>query len=673
MPLIPRLFAVSHARCAIPLIFSVMLPVAPVIAASQPRDEAAIAEVAAKKRMEAKAAWWGFDPADATAALQSAIRSGARKVIVENFGSPWIVDRIQLASDQEIVFEKGVVVQAKRGAFHGKTDSLFSASGLANVTLTGPGATLKMWKADYTTPDYTKSEWRHTLALRSCTNVQVSGLTIEDSGGDGIYLGAARRGETNKGVTIRDVILRNHHRQGISVISAEDLLIERCSLLDTGGTAPQAGIDFEPNDPEDRLVNIVMRDCRSDGNRGDAYDFYLPQLRRTTQPISIRLERCTSKGGRRSVAFATGNAEADAVGGRVEFVDCRFDDAEGEAIEIRRKPANGCAVRFVNCTITNPAAQQPTLAPISIGSVPGNSEDIGGVEFVDCTIIDSLARRPLAYVDGTGELRLINVSGTLTVTHAGKTERYELGRALLDQWFPTPPVRRFPKVKTDLAALVPVAPTTAESAVHARVRDMADWALWAEAGREVSFTIRIQPVGKVDVRPVPVTCLSPAGQPVLLRGAGSDAERTYAFRASETGAYHLSATPGSLSAELTRANAPATLLGAGRPIHFVYTSGDFYVWVPQGARAFAIKVVGGGGTERVKASLFDPAGKLVEQKDDIDRANQFAVDLQTPSAGAAWKLTIARPTHGVLEDYTVELQAIPALLATSPATLLRAK
>lgn len=620
-----------------------------------------------------KAASFGFDPADATAALQRAIRSGARRVIVENLGTPWIVDRIQLASEQEIVFENGVVVQAKRGAFHGKTDSLFSATGCTNVTLTGPGATLKMWKEDYTTPDYAKSEWRHTLAFRSCTRVRVTGLTLADSGGDGIYLGAARRGDTNKDVEIRDVTLRNHHRQGISVISAEDLLIERCALLDTGGTAPQSGIDFEPNHPEDRLVNIVMRDCRSENNRGQAYQFYLRQLKRSTQPLSIRIERCTAKGCRQSVNFATGNAEADAVGGRVEFIDCRFDDAEREAIEIRQKPADGCAVRFVNCTISNPAAQQPTLAPIAFGSVPGNSENIGGVEFVNCSITDPHPRRPLAFVDGTAELRLVNVTGSLAVTQGGATTHHTLDSALLGEWFPAPSIRRFPKVKTEPAALVPVHATSGETAVRARVRESADWLLWAEAGQEASFTVRVQTVGRNAVRAVPVRCIAPSGKEVPLRAEGIDAERTYIFRTAETGAHHLTCTPGSLTVELTRASAAATLFGAGRPIHLLGTTGEFAMWVPQGVRAFAIKIAGGGGTERVKAALFDHEGKLVEEKDDIERATQFVVDLPHPSNGAPWRLRLARPSHGVLEDFSVEIQGIPALLASSPAALLRMK
>src|SRR6187397_2770600 len=84
---------------------------------SRPADPQAIREVTEGKHTDAKAVWWGFDPTDATSGLQAAIRSGARKVIVEDMGAPWVVDKIQLGSDQEIVFEKGVVVQAKRGAF----------------------------------------------------------------------------------------------------------------------------------------------------------------------------------------------------------------------------------------------------------------------------------------------------------------------------------------------------------------------------------------------------------------------------------------------------------------------------------------------------------------------------------------------------------------------------
>ena len=46
--------------------------------------------VAAAGGAVVKASSFGFDPADATRALQAAIDSGAAKVIVDNPGKPWI-------------------------------------------------------------------------------------------------------------------------------------------------------------------------------------------------------------------------------------------------------------------------------------------------------------------------------------------------------------------------------------------------------------------------------------------------------------------------------------------------------------------------------------------------------------------------------------------------------
>src|SRR3954471_6669902 len=86
-------------------------------------NPAAVQEVVSGKRTEANAAWWGFDERDATKALQAAIRSGAKKVSVPALGKPWIVGPLFLESDQEIMFEKGVVVQALAGSFRGTGDS----------------------------------------------------------------------------------------------------------------------------------------------------------------------------------------------------------------------------------------------------------------------------------------------------------------------------------------------------------------------------------------------------------------------------------------------------------------------------------------------------------------------------------------------------------------------
>ena len=98
------------------------LVVSAALADRMPVNQAAIDGVKSGELNTATASWWGFDPEDSTEALRSAINSGAKKLTVDNMGSPWIVEPMQLASNQEILFQKGVVVQAKRGSFKGTGD-----------------------------------------------------------------------------------------------------------------------------------------------------------------------------------------------------------------------------------------------------------------------------------------------------------------------------------------------------------------------------------------------------------------------------------------------------------------------------------------------------------------------------------------------------------------------
>jgi hypothetical protein len=257
------------------------------------RDAAAAASATEGRRRIVSAAWWGFDPADSTRALQSAIDSGAAVVQVPDMGSPWLVGPIRLRGGQEIDFEQGVVVAAKPGLFRGGGDSLFSADAVTNLTLRGWGASLRMRKSDYRAPPYERAEWRHALSLESCRNVLVEGLTIESSGGDGIYVGNARAGGIDPycaNVTIRGVRLLDHYRQGISVVSARGLLIEDCVIERTGGTAPQAGIDFEPNRPGESLEDCVVRRCRIERNSGAGIEVYLRNFDAGSAPVSITVE-----------------------------------------------------------------------------------------------------------------------------------------------------------------------------------------------------------------------------------------------------------------------------------------------------------------------------------------------------------------------------------------------
>ena len=208
------------------------------------RSEQRVADVLAGKIEVANAAWWGFDEKDSTAALQGAINSGAKTVIVPYVGKKWIVKPIDLVSNQEIVFAPGVIVAAKKGEFKGDHDSLFRAAQKENITLRGYGARWQMRKEDYRDPNhYIRAEWRMGLMCLSSKDIEVLGLTIAETGGDGIYLGSSAAEfigipAYNRNIVIKDCIFENNYRQGISVIGAKNLVIENCVFRNTSGTPP---------------------------------------------------------------------------------------------------------------------------------------------------------------------------------------------------------------------------------------------------------------------------------------------------------------------------------------------------------------------------------------------------------------------------------------------------
>ena len=659
------------------VVFALTLSCLGVVQAAAPfANPTAVEEVRSGKRKEARAAWWGFDPADSTAALQAAINSGARKLVVENTGAAWITDKLQLASNQEIVFEKGVVVQAKRGAFKGTGDSLFSASSKTNITLTGYGATLKMWKQDYDDKSqYQHAEWRHVLDLHSCARVRVAGLTLADSGGDGIYLGVSRKGVPCSDVTIRDVACVNNYRQGISVISARNLLIETCVLKETGGTAPEAGIDFEPNDPSEELSNCVMRNCVSENNRGDAYTFYLRSLRAGSKPISVRIENCRSTGCRRSACFVTGNdSETAGVKGAMDFIHCKFESGQQAGIVVGDKPASGAAVSFVNCRIINAATNQPATAPISLSSSSSAADEFGNIRFANCTITDTLNRQPMSYHDMSGGAGLRDITGTLVVKQGGKSVKHALTPKLIAEWMPHRSFKQITKFAARDFRFEPALPDAKPDANRrcvARQRELSEWLLWADAGQPAAFTVLIRPVGKGAPRPAPVTLVAPSGKLTKLKDAEGEGETAYSFQADETGAHKIVCDPRNWTATVNSATQRVCIYSTNGSIHFLGTTGEFFFWVPAGVKEFAVKVSGDNAAERIKAALRDPAGHTVEEKDSIAEAHQFIARPKSESAGEIWSLRLDKPAIGIVEDFHVQLQGVPPVFSHTRESLLK--
>ncbi len=383
-------------------------------------NPAAIAELREGARGEANAAWWGFEPEDATAALQQAIDSGAKRVRVPYMGAPWLVRPIKLRSDLELLFEPGVLVLAKAGAFKGKNDCLFLAVDAKHIMMRGYGATLRMRKEDYQGPNYEKAEWRTAIDFMGCSHVTVEGLRLENSGGDGIYLGATAAQPYCEDVTIRDVVCDGHHRQGISVIGARGLLIENCVLSNTDGTAPEAGIDLEPNHANEPLTDCVVRRCVMENNSGAGILVYLKHHSQESEAVSILFEDCLIRSGG-DAGVAVGAVGQDGPDGLIEFRNCVVESTAKAGAYIYDKSPERTLVRFVNChwrdtwRKTPPSHKGPRV-PILIGlRRKAITPDFGGVEFVDCHVYADRAGPALAAECDDGEAGVRELHGRLFV------------------------------------------------------------------------------------------------------------------------------------------------------------------------------------------------------------------------------------------------------------------
>lgn len=348
---------------------------------------------------EARASWWGFDASDATATLQRAIDSRVRRLIIDRQASPWITRPLRAVSDQEIVLESGVEVIALKGAYQGSNDCLLTLDRCSNVTIRGErnesGAVpvLRMHGDDYRSDSYRRSEWRHGLAILGCSNVVVADLRIESTGGDGIYLGSGS-GRPNRQVVIRGVDCYANHRQGISVISADSLLIENCTLRNTAGTAPQAGIDFEPNDPRDILTKCTVRNCIATGNAGTGYQICLQELNAQSEPVGITLEGCVSRNNRQHAVHLVGS-QAGAPPGRLVIRRLTAEQDAMCGLSVQFNPHDAIRIDLTDSSLRHCARNDDFFAPVYIEGGGDANRPAGNIHMRDVLIEDDVDRPPV--------------------------------------------------------------------------------------------------------------------------------------------------------------------------------------------------------------------------------------------------------------------------------------
>lgn len=361
---------------------------------------------------------------DDTAVFQSALNSAAvsGKVLeIPVSAQPYNVQPVYLPSNTNLLVDPGVVVQATSG--YSAYQRMINIADVSNVTINAAGSSFRMRKSEYTT-----GESRHCLAILGASNVTIHGITCNDSGGDGLYISGSNQSYSYN-VTVEDSTFNNNRRQGFSMISGQSIYIRRCYFTNTNGTAPQNGIDFEPNSANDRFVDVHVEDSFTDGNAGDGVGISIGNLTSLSQPVSITFLRHHS--GHNSatgfVGYYESNGNVAGVPGSI-LIDQGVSDMNGTyGAAAAFYSASGPSLTFQNLVVTNANQTRTTWnnAAIAVKRGGGGIGLMGNVYFLNPIIIDTTGKIDYYYTindySNVGETKIqivnpVQLSGALRAT-----------------------------------------------------------------------------------------------------------------------------------------------------------------------------------------------------------------------------------------------------------------
>lgn len=148
----------------------------------------------------------------------------------------------------------------------------------------------------------TKGEWGMGIFIRSSSNINIIQPIVKRMWGDGIYIGNIGA-VMPKDIRISSGVIDENRRNGISIISGNNILIDNCTVSNTNGTAPEYGIDIEPNNSNEILSNIIISNCNTFNNKGGVL-FALDKLVNIdSRPINIVLRNHTDNFSAKGIEF----------------------------------------------------------------------------------------------------------------------------------------------------------------------------------------------------------------------------------------------------------------------------------------------------------------------------------------------------------------------------------
>ena len=169
-------------------------------------------------------------------------------------------------SGQRLVFDAATLQLTANGCdFY----AVLNIHNVNNVTVEG-GLTIIGDRESHTA---TTGESGHGIRIVNSHNVHVSDVNIRYTWGDGVCVGGnGTMAEISQNVTLERIRTYKCSRNGLSIIEADGVVVRDCDFTYTDRTAPQYGIDVEPN--LGTATNITIENVRMLNNGIGGFALY---------------------------------------------------------------------------------------------------------------------------------------------------------------------------------------------------------------------------------------------------------------------------------------------------------------------------------------------------------------------------------------------------------------
>lgn len=122
----------------------------------------------------------------------------------------------------------------------------------------------------------TTGEWGMGISILGADHISLINPVASDGWGDGIYIGEMGDQHYSSNIYISGAKCNHNRRNGLSVISVDGLTVVDSEFSNNVGTAPEAGVDLEPNNSANELKgNILFKNIRTSAN---SYGFVIAPL-----------------------------------------------------------------------------------------------------------------------------------------------------------------------------------------------------------------------------------------------------------------------------------------------------------------------------------------------------------------------------------------------------------